>query len=51
MLDAAGALGDLRYPPGNRLERLGATAKASTAFVLTINIESALYGEVMTHSK
>ena len=44
MLDAAAVLMDLRSPPGNRLEALGAIAKGNTASASTLNGEFALSG-------
>ncbi len=44
MLDAAETLGDLRVPPGNRLEKLAVTAPGSTASGSTGSGESASAG-------
>ena len=46
ILDAAGALSDLRVPPGNRLEKLSATGKASTVFESTTNGVFASFGAI-----
>jgi proteic killer suppression protein len=48
MLDAALELHDLRYPPGNRIEKLAATGKGNTAFASTTNIGSVLFGAITT---
>ena len=49
-LDAATRLDDLRVPPGNRLEALRGTRRASTAYESTISGGSAFAGTTATRS-